>query len=214
MGSIFWSPVAVMACLFLQLAVLASTMEDANICAVSGLCPGDVVENVCQGSDFLPFMQSLVSAGDCRKSKPMVIGVERLAFASSSSLNPSLEHPLPKKSPDKVRDTAGGCTFTPAPWLPPCWVRPSHWEIFSLMLMTCSWEGGFPDCTPCQAIAGPFCRRSIWPPPRLPCSSLRASMMRGGKWSAHPRFSISEWFRDFLAKMAIKVHIIRYESTR
>lgn len=195
MWSILWSPLAVELCLLIELAVLASTMGEANICAASGLFPGDVVENsveyFCKGSDFLPAMPCASCAGYSHKSKLKLFGFERLAFVWSPPLNPSLEHPLPKRSPDRVRDTVGGCAFTPASWLLPCWLRPSHCEIFSLMLIPCSCEGGLPDCAPCQDTVVPFCRRSISPPPRLPCSSPRASMLRGGQVSV-----LHKWFHQ------------------
>lgn len=170
-----FSALAVKVCLAREIAAFASVSEK---------CPGVVVENsmadFCRGSDFLPATSRPISGGDSRKSNPKLFALERLAFASSPPLEISLEHLLPRRSPDRVRN--GGSAFTPASWLLPCWLRPSHWEIFSLMLMTCSWEGGLPDCRPCQTEVASFCKRSTSPTPRLPCSSLRASMLRGGKF--------------------------------
>ncbi len=185
MRSVFWSPLAVKIWLPVESAVLASTLGDKNISAASGLFPGVVVENSVEhfrrGSDFLPTTPCPAWAGHSRKSKPKLLAFERLALAWRAPLDPSLEHPLPRTSSDRVRDTVGGCAFIPASWLLPCWLRPSHWEIFSLILKPCSWEWGLPGWRPCQATVSPFGRRSTSPPPRLPCSSLRASMMRGGK---------------------------------
>lgn len=179
MWSVFWLSLAARICSPVELAVLVSTLGGANLCAVSGLFPGVVgensVEHFSRGSDFLPTASCSAFDGLSRKSK--LLAFERLAFVWSPPLNP----PLPRTSPDRLRDTVGGCPFTTASWLLPCWLRPSHCEIFSLMLMPCLWEGGLPDWQPCQAMSAPFCRRSTSPPPLLPCSSLRASMLRGGK---------------------------------
>lgn len=172
--SVFWLPLAVKIFSPVELAVLASTLGGISTCAASGLFPWVVAEN-CRGSDFLPTTPCPACDGPSRKSK--LLAFERLAFA----WGPPLDPPLPRISPDRLRDTVGGCAFSPASWLLPCWLRPSHWEIFSRMLMPCSREGGLPDWRPCQATVAPFCRRSTSPPPRLPCSSLRASMLRGGK---------------------------------
>ena len=115
----FWWPLTAKICLLVQLAVLASTLGDGNICAVSGLFPGVLVENsvehFCKGSDFLPTTRCPVSSRHSRKSKLFVF--VRLAFPP---LEPSLENPLPSTSPERVLDTTGGCAFTPASGLLPC----------------------------------------------------------------------------------------------
>lgn len=175
MWSVVWSSLAAP----VKLALLASTLGGANLCAVSGLFPGVVVENSVEhfsrGSDFLPTTPCSAFDGPSRKSK--LFGSEGLAFVWNPLLNP----PLPRTSPDRLRDTIGGCAFNPASSLLVCWFRPSHWEIFSLMLIPCLWEGGLPNWQPSQAIVAPFFRPSTSPPPRLSCSSLRASMLWGGK---------------------------------
>lgn len=176
MRCVLWSPLAV-GCLIVELEVLAPALGDSKcFCAVSGLFPEVEisVEHFCEGSDFLPTTECPAGDGDSRKSK--LLAFERLALAWGPALDPSSEQPLPSTSPERLRDTVGGWALTPAS----CRLRPSHWEIFSLMLTRRSWVEGLPGGRPCQAAVAPFCRRSTSPPPRLPCSSLRASMLRGG----------------------------------
>lgn len=125
MRSVVWSPLGVKVCLIVDLAVLDSTLGDTNICAASGLCPGDVVENSAEPfrreSDFLPTTPCPACAGDSRKSKPkLLLAFERLAFAFSPPRETSSEHPLRRRSADRVRDTVGGCAFTATSWQPRC----------------------------------------------------------------------------------------------
>ena len=187
MHSIVSSPLAGDLCLAVELAVLASTFWDANVCAAGGLFPGGLVESpvehFCRGSDFLPTARYPACAGDSRKSKPILLAFEWLAFPWSPPLETSLVYPFCRRSADRVRDRVGGCAFTPASWLLPGWLRPSHWEILSLMFIFFSWGGGLPGGRPCHATVDPFCRRSTSPPP-LP-ALLQPQSQHVERWGAN-----------------------------
>lgn len=140
-----------------------STLGNCNVRAVNCLFSWGVgespVEGLCSGSDFLKPTKCPVFAEHSRKSRANVLTFEILGFELP------LGNPLPCWSPERLGDTGGVWAFTATLGLLLCWLRTSHWEIFSLILMRCSLEGGLPDWGPCQATVAPFCSRSTSPHP-------------------------------------------------